>query len=523
MSETKDSLNLAGLEYFTPRDYSRLFLRRKWFILVSTFAIALATATVVFFLPNSYKATAVVQVEHQKVPDSYVNSTVTESSSDRLAALRQQILSSTPLNQIIEDLDLYKNLRKKESPDEVVQEMQKNISLENIAAPVATRGEKSVEAFKISFTYLNASLAAQVANRLAGLFVQENIDNRRKSVEGTTSFLTTELDTAQKDLKEKEDQITELKTKDVGELPESEVMHVQALNALQTQLQSERDAIEKAQQEKAALQASLASSPSVVNLDAQESPAVAGMETEKAQLQDDVDQLRKRYGPSFPDVVKKNIQIKDLQTRIDDAKKKEAAKGAPAPLKERNPVVQSQIAKADEDIQKHQLREQEIQSQIALHQTQLQRIPLFQQRISALTRDYEAAEDHYKHLQERKYSADMAEHMETNQQGERFAVQDSAQMPYKPASPDRPTINLIGLAAGLVISLGLAFVLEVFDPAVKTEREVVGQLGVAVFGEVPWLPTKANDRRRRLRALYACVCGAVLAAGYSAILVATWR
>ncbi len=523
MSEAKDSLNLAGLEYFTVRDYSRLFLRRKWFILVSTFAIALATATVVFFLPNSYKATTVILVVHQKVPDSYVNSTVTESSVDRLAGLRQQILSATRLNQIIDELGLYKGLKKKESPEEIVQRMQKDISVDMASAPVATRGEKMLEAFSISFTYSNPSVAAQVANRLAQSFIDDNSHNREQSVNGTADFLAKELEDTERDLKGKEDQITELKTKDVGELPESEVMHVQALNALQTELQSERDAIDRDQKEKATLQASLAASPSVVNLDAQESPAVTSMETEKAQLQDDVDQLRKRYGPSFPDVVKKNIQIKDLQTRIDDAKKKEAAKGEPAPLKERNPVVQSQIAKEDEDVQKHQLREQEIQGQISQHQSQLQRIPLFQERISALTRDYEALEDHYKRLQERKYSADMAADLESRQQGERFEPLDPAQTPTKPASPDRPTFNLIGLGAGLLISLGLAFVLEVFDPAVKTEREVVGQLGVAVFGEVPWLPTKANDRKRRLHALYACVCGAVLAAGYSAILVATWR
>jgi polysaccharide chain length determinant protein (PEP-CTERM system associated) len=522
MSEIKEASSFAGLEYYAIRDYWRMLLRRKWFILVGTFAIAFATAAVVYFLPNEYKATTVILIEPQKVPNSYVNSTVTESSAERLAGLREQILSATRLNQVIDEMGLYKQLKNKMGPEQVVQKMQKDISVE--PASVSTHhGEKVVGAFSVSYTNSNPVVAAQVTNRLASLFIEDNIKDREQSVLGTADFLTKEVEDAQRDLKAKEDQITELKTKGAGELPESQVIHVQALNTLQTDLQSERDAIDRDQQQKSSLQASLASSPSVVNLDAQESPAVTSLETEKAQLQDEVDQLRKRYGPSFPDIVKRRSQIKDLDTRIDEAKKKETVKGQPAPLKERNPVIQSQIAKVDEDIQKRQEHQQELENQIAFHQQKLQQIPLFEQRMSSVTRDYQGAEDHYKLLLERKFSADMAQDLEVRQKGERFEVLDPAQVPYKPDSPDRPMINWIGLGAGFVISLIVGFALEILNPSVKTEREVVGQLGMPVFGEVPWLPTKANNRQKRLRALYAFVGTAILAAGFAVIMVVTSR
>jgi succinoglycan biosynthesis transport protein ExoP len=523
MNDSKESLSLAGLEYFTFRDYLRIFSRRKWFILVTTFALALGTAVVTYFLPDAYKATTVIVVDPQKVPDSYVNSTVTASGAQRLAALRQEILSATRLNQIIDEMSLYKKLKNKKSQEEIVAAMQKDISVDSASAPAVVKGQKVLEAFTISYTNQSALVAAQVANRLASLFIEENIKSREQSVLGTADFLSKEVEDAQKDLKEKEDQITAMKTNDVGELPQSEVIHVQALNSLQTQLQSERDSIERDQQQKSALETTLANSPSVVNLDSQESPAVAAMETQKAQLQDEVDQLRKRYGPSFPDVIKKNMAITDLEKRIEETKKKEAAKGAPEPLKEHNPVLQSQITKVDDDIQKHQIREQEIEKQIILHQTQLERIPLFQQRMSAVQRDYDAAEEHYKKLVERKFSADMATDMEVRQKGERFEILDPAQVPTQPASPDRPLLNLIGLGAGLVLSIIIAFALEILNTSVKTEREVTGQLGVPIFGEVPWLPTKTNVRNRRLQVLLTCACAAVLAAGYSVLVVFTWR
>ena len=50
-------------------------------------------------------------------------------------------------------------------------------------------------------------------------------------------------------MKLKEDKITELKTKYVDVLPESEPMHVQALSSLQLSLQNERDAVNQEAQQ----------------------------------------------------------------------------------------------------------------------------------------------------------------------------------------------------------------------------------------------------------------------------------
>src|ERR1700683_2427956 len=241
MSEIKEASSFAGVEYYSIRDYWRMLLRRKWFILVGTFAMALPTAAVVYFLPNEYKATTVILIELQKVPNSYVNSTVTESSAERLAGLREQILSATRLNQVIDEMGLYKQLKNKMGPEQVVQKMQKDISVE--PASVSTHhGEKVVGAFSVSYVNSNPAVAAQVTNRLASLFIEDNIKNREQTVMGTADFLQKEMEDAQKDLKLKEDKITELKTKYVDVLPESEPMHVQALSSLQLSLQNERDA-----------------------------------------------------------------------------------------------------------------------------------------------------------------------------------------------------------------------------------------------------------------------------------------
>lgn len=522
MSDSSNSIGLSGLQYFGFRDYMRLFSRRKWFIVITTFAVALVTAVVASVLPNSYKATTTIFVDPQKVPDNYVSTTVTTPVVDRLARLRQEILSETRLSQIINEMGLYPELRKRESPEEVIRLMQKKITVD----VAASNHQKTLDAFSISYENSNPALAAEVANRLASLFIEDNMKTREQSVLGTTDFLTKELEDAQKDLKDKEDQITALKTKYAGELPESEMMHVQALNALQTDLRSEMDAVERDQQQRTSLEAQLADNPAVVNLDTGNSMEVTAMRAEESELQNQMDELRKRYGPAYPDVVKKNMEIRDMEDRIEQAKKTAAANQpsvAPAPTGQSNPVVQAQITKLSEEITGHQQKQQEIKAQIADHESQLERIPLFQQQMSGITRDYEAAEDNYKRLLERKFSADMAEDLEVRQKGERFEILDPAQVPSAPDSPNRPLINLAGLVGGLFAGLAGALVLQILDPSVQTEREVVGEVGAPVFAEVPWLATKEREKQQLRLAIFAGAASAMMAATYSILVAVTWR
>ena len=521
MKDLQDNIGLSGLEYYGLKDYGRMFGRRKWFIVVTALSLALLTAIVAYFIPNSYRARTTILVDPQKVPDYYVNSTVTISVVDRLATLRQQILSETRLNQIIEEMGLYKDQKKKRTQEELVTSMQKDIIVE--VAPTA-RPDKALGAFSISYINRDPVVAARVTNRLASVFIEENIKDRELSVEGTSDFLTKELNDAHKDLEEKEAQITALKTKNVGELPESESTQVQTLNTLQIELQSEREALNQAQQQKLYLQSLLGENPSVVNVDSEQSPDVVLMQSQLAQKQTELDELHKRYGAKYPEVVKKQAEIQDLQNRIADGEKQSATrpKIKPSPVKSHNPVVESQLSRLDQEIEKHSQRQHEIEQQIATHQAHLERIPLFQQQISSVMRDYQAAQDHYKYLLERKFSADMASDLEVRQKGERFEVLDPAQVPEKLDTPNRPLINLIGLVVGLMVAFVGSLALEIFDSTVKTEREVISELQAPIFGEIPWLPTKKERRRKVRRTILAFMGSALLATAYSILVVLTW-
>ena len=516
---------LAGLEHFTLRDYIRLLLRRRWLILVTTLTVALGTALMAFFLPNVYRATTVILVDPRKVPDSYVVSTVTSGVADRLATLRQQILSASRLGQIIEEMGLYAELKSKRTQEEIVEIMRKAIEVEVVTT---MSGDQGLGAFNISYSSGHSGKAAQVTNRLASVFIDENIKAREQQVIGTAEFLERELEEAKKQLETKEERIRQIKTQYVSELPESQTLHLQALSSLQLELRGEMEAASRAQQQRIYWQSLLAESAPVINLDraGPSSTELIPLQVQLVQAQTQLEDLRKRYGPNHPDFIKKNLEVMDLQRRVEQLKKADEPSRrevVATPQRRTNPVAESQIAALEEDIRKHAERQVEIRRKIAYHQSKLERIPVLEQQIASIMRDYEVARDHYRMLLDRKFSADMSTNLEMRQKGERFVVLDAAQPPERPTRPNRPFINSVGLVAGFAVGLVLAIVLELFDGTVKTEREVTELIEVPILGEIPWLPTVLEKRRQRLRTVSAALGSTLLATAYAALVVLTWN
>jgi succinoglycan biosynthesis transport protein ExoP len=517
--ESKGAGHLAGLEYFSLRDYRSLLWRRKWMMASITLTIGLLVAAVAYHLPNQYQASTTIMVDPGKVPESYVKSTATIDANQRLALLQEQILSDTRLGQVIDELGLYHNLKARKTQDEIVDLMRKQIVVQATTSGAPARALKS---FNVSFTAPSAALAAKVSNRLASLFIEENLKVREQQVMGTADFFSNQLQKAKEDLDEKSQKLAELKARYATDLPEAQNLHLQALTSAQLAMREEADAVSRAEQQKAYLQTLLAETPEVVNLDSSGGAANIGLQEQLERLQTEMDQLRSHYGPSYPDVVSKAAEIQNLKQRIKEVQEQVKSTQVVS-KKHQNPAIESQIAQADQDIQKHGAREKELESRAKFHETALARVPVAQEQLTAATNDLAAASDRYKRLEDRKFGADMFSDVESRQQGERFVLLDPAQPPERPITPQRALIDGIGVGAGLGISLLLIAALELLDPTVKTEREVRERLSAPIFGEIPPLTTKSDDRRRSLWAALAVTGNLLLAIGYAGVLAASLR
>src|SRR5688572_5345445 len=86
----------------SPQDYWNMVLRKKWLALglfVSSIAIAGILCVV---LPKTYRSSALILVEDQKIPENYVQGIVGANVEERLTMIQQQVMSRTILSQVIE-------------------------------------------------------------------------------------------------------------------------------------------------------------------------------------------------------------------------------------------------------------------------------------------------------------------------------------------------------------------------------------------------------------------------------------
>ena len=130
-------------------------------------------------------------------------------------------------------------------------------------------GGQNLQAFRISYSGDDPQLVAQVANELASLFIEENLKAREQQAEGTTEFLTNQLEETRKTLEEQEAKLRDFRMKHLGEMPEQETADIQILAHLQSQLQLEADSLNRAEQQRAYIQSMMASQTAagVVDLD----------------------------------------------------------------------------------------------------------------------------------------------------------------------------------------------------------------------------------------------------------------
>src|ERR1035441_9466318 len=107
--------------------------------------------------------------------------------------------------------------------------------------------------------------------------------------------------------------------------------------------------------------------------------------------------------------------------------------------KEKVASLKSQIALTDREIGDLEKRRERVLRDVGAIQSRMDKLPMREQQLASLTRDYEASKANYKSLLDKKLAAEMAANMERWQKAERFVMLDVARVPEKPTSPgDRP-------------------------------------------------------------------------------------
>ena len=516
----------------TPRDYLLIVRRHKWFIVVPGIVLCVLAAVWSLTLPNIYRASTVILVEAQKVPDTYVQATTTSPVGQRLATLSQQVMSRTRLEQVIKELRLMPDIRDREAVDEFLTRMRLKIDFK-----VAGR-----DSFTISYADKDPRTVMHVTNKLASLFIEENLKSREQHAIGTTEFLAKELKRVGELLESQETALTQYKQKYMGELPAQRQMNQSVLDRLNGDLQANVEALERVRERRSAAMSQLSfvgsydTITSALDSYTEMDPANTissvgeGLQAQLAESRQTLAELRREYSDAYPDVKRLKREVADLEAEIAakrangstpqtsrfpeppnrqaTSRASQATDDGPIQHGGLKGLLSVQIEKIDAEAQKL-LREQEgIRQKIAEFERRITSAFQREQELVLLSRDYESTQGNYNSLAQRHMQAKIAENLEKRQKGEQFKILDPAPLPLKPWKPQRKVITAVGLLVGLCLGGVFAFTLEFFDSSFREPEELERVLDLPVLATIPLkvIPVGRGPQRLWYRWMYvACI------------------
>jgi hypothetical protein len=164
--------------------------------------------------------------------------------------------------------------------------------------------------------------------------------------------------------------------------------------------------------------------------------------------------------------------------------------------------LKAQIKVTDIELGDRKVEQQRILRDIGLYQSRIEKLPVREQEMAQLTRDYEVSKENYKSLLDKKMAAEMALDMERRQKSERFTVLDRAKVPAKPVKPKRPLLYGIVSAGSLALALLIGLGLELRRNVFLGEWELPE--GTVVLARLPYIEvgiqstTRMKSREKQL-------------------------
>jgi polysaccharide chain length determinant protein (PEP-CTERM system associated) len=514
---------------YTPDDVLQAVISRRWVIL-APIALGLALVPLLArFAPEKYRSETLILVVPQRVPDSYVKATVTDSIEDRLPSISEQILSRSRLERIITDMNLYPEQRAQKVMEDVVQAMRQDVT-------VSLAGNKeNADSFRVSYVSNHADTARRVTERLASLYIEQNLRDRETQANSTSQFLETQLQEAKQRLVDHEKKLEAYSKQHSGELPTQLQGNLQSIQNASLQLQALNEAMNRALERRLLIERQIADTEATP---LQEAPAAAAASVQApTNTRQALDVARGRltgllqlYTAEHPEVVASQRLVGELQARLEgegplggvDSVPQRVSSPAELAQRKRLLDLKADLLVVERQLETNRQEEAQLKGTIARLQAKVDALPSRESELVELTRDYTTLQMAYSSLLLKREDSMMAADLERRQIGEQFRILDPASMPERPYNQvQRLGVMASGAGVGLLLGLLLVGYREIRDSSFRSEDEVTTALSIPVLALIPAMSSSREQQARLLRRRVLDAVGTALVLAAVAV-VAIW-
>lgn len=446
-----------------------IFWQRRLY-LVGCFVVLLLAATVAaFLLPTTYRSTATLLVQSQDLPTTLVDAPANGAIEQRIARIRERVLSRGDLIQLIEQNDLYASERRSQPLSKVIEKMRKATNVGALSSDIGQQSstQNNTIAIAMSFDYPDRVKAQAVLQSFVQKFLTMDTEDVENQANLTVRFLEDQANKLQSQITEIEGQLTSLKARNGAALASAggpALIDTGSVSAQITTLQNEnRQLIAQSRRP------------------AQTNSALATAEAQLAAAQ-------AQFSDSHPDVVL-------LKQRVAQLRRSTQENGSAD-------TIQEQIAANNAAIR--QLMEQRDASlaRASASMAGQARAPAIEEQAMQLENRATTLRNQYQQVSENLLKAQNSERMASEQRAEHLSLVEPATLPDRPYSPNRPLLIGAGAGAGLVLGLLLVLGVELLGRPIRSPRQIE-QFGYPMIGVVPLLKTKTRTESGRFSRFFS--------------------
>ena len=457
-------------------EYIFAVLRARWLVALGAFLVILGSvATYTWLMPRTYTAVASVVLDI-KNPDPIAGGVSPALASPTYMLTQIEIITSTRVAQKV-----VKNLKLDQVPELRQKWLDSTGGSGSFESWVAMSIKSSLEARPsrgsnvINFIYQAADpgFAATMVNAFVAAYLDIAMDLRTDPAKQYTQFFDANSKQMRERLEAAQAKLSSFQQRQ-GLIVTDERMDVEMsrLNSLAQQLVG----MESASADSGSRKAMISSQQGGSTQEVMSSPLVASLKSDVVRQEAALGQMATRLGDQHPQVIELKANLDQLRAKLDAEVKRVS-----------NSFTLSNTMNQSREAQIKEMVEQQRAKVLKMKQTR--------DEAALLERDVADAQRSYEGVVARM----TATALESQALQANVSPLEYASPPPIPSSPRVFTNVAIGGVLGLVLAVGLAFLIELVDKRLRTAAEVDMLLDLPCIGTVPRFKNRSGDTRQIAR------------------------
>ncbi|WP_440905378.1 GumC family protein [Catenovulum sp. SX2] len=479
------------------KTYTRAVIKNKWWISLFVIVVTIFSAHYIAGLAPQYQATTSLLIKPEKDKAISIDEVYILDASKKEYLLTQfEVLRSKAIAEaVIDQLNLAQDPefqlgeggiisrlkttfrpllpaanKKDELTTEQLVQARKAKLIENFQKRISITPVNNTHVVKISFKSNSAALSAKIANKIADVFIQQQISKQLEVTDNAIVWLKDRLNQLRQDLDNSEFKLQSFRQSenllDIQGVKSIAADELESLNASYLKAQEKRLSIEST--------ALLVSTSSRDNIEATGSlaeisnhPVIREIKRSEIDAEKNLTLLAQRYGPKHPKIIAASAQLNALRDKL-----------------------ALEIVKLSQGIEKDlttaRENEKQLLQQLEKAKENFQHISSKELAYLKLQHEVEANRKLYDIFLARLKETDIASDFKTGL----VQILDAAEVPLLPSSPNKLLYVAISGVAAFVLSVLVVIVKQAINQQIRTPEDAEMALSQKLLCFTPKLKTK---------------------------------